>query len=137
MILIDTSLLIEVIRDKSGERAKRLLDHAGDEEIVLSRFAVLELMMGATDDADWRKLYTYITRKQILDASPETWMKAARVYAELRWGGTTIRSTIDCCIAQIALDYNCTLIHNDRDFEAIATVRPLKHLRLDLSKASP
>jgi predicted nucleic acid-binding protein len=32
--------------------------------------------------------------------------------------------------AQIALDEGATLVHDDRDFDAIATVRPLKLHRL-------
>jgi predicted nuclease of predicted toxin-antitoxin system len=43
--------------------------------------------------------------------------------------GLTVRSTIDCCIAQAAIDHQAVLIHNDRDFEAIAQVRSLQNLR--------
>jgi hypothetical protein len=42
--------------------------------------------------------------------------------------GLTVRSPIDCCIAQAALENNLLLIHNDRDFETIAQVRLLQHL---------
>jgi len=45
----------------------------------------------------------------------------------------TVRSTIDCLIAQVCVEHDATLLHNDRDFERIASVVPLKHLRLDLS----
>lgn len=41
--------------------------------------------------------------------------------------GLTVRSPIDCCIAQAALENNLLLIHNDRDFETIAQVRLLQH----------
>ena len=36
---------------------------------------------------------------------------------------------MDCCIAQAALENDLLLIHNDRDFETIAQVRSLQHLR--------
>jgi predicted nuclease of predicted toxin-antitoxin system len=42
--------------------------------------------------------------------------------------GSTVRSTIDCCIAQAAIDHQAVLIYNDRDFEAIAQVRSLQNL---------
>jgi hypothetical protein len=38
----------------------------------------------------------------------------------------TIRSTIDLLIAQIALEHHATLLHNDRDFDAVAQVCGLK-----------
>jgi len=39
-----------------------------------------------------------------------------------------VRSAADCLIAQIALENDLALLHNDRDFEAIRKVRPLKTL---------
>jgi hypothetical protein len=42
-------------------------------------------------------------------------------------------SPIDCCIAQIALDHAIVLLHRDRDFETIATIRPLRQARLTWS----
>nr|WP_217651864.1 hypothetical protein [Hydrococcus rivularis] len=50
-----------------------------------------------------------------------------RIYYDLRRQGLSVRSPIDCCIAQAALEYDLFLIHNDRDFETIAQVRPLQH----------
>jgi len=39
-----------------------------------------------------------------------------------------VRSAADCLIAQIALENELALLHSDRDFEAIAEVRPLRTL---------
>ena len=64
--------------------------------------------------------------------SAQTWIDASRIYFDLRRTGKTIRSSLDCCIAQLAIENKCTLLHNDRDFETIATVRSMKHTRLDL-----
>ena len=56
--------------------------------------------------------------------------EAARIDFELRRRGKTVRSPIDCCIAQIALDHDVLLLHRDRDFEVIAGVRPLREQHL-------
>jgi len=32
---------------------------------------------------------------------------------------------VDCCIAQIAIESGVLLLHQDRDFERIARIRPL------------
>ncbi len=57
--------------------------------------------------------------------SNEMWISSARIYYDLRKQGLTVRSSIDCCIAQLALSYQLTLIHNDKDFTVISKVRPL------------
>ena len=59
-----------------------------------------------------------------------SWSEAARIYFDLRRVGKTVRSPIDCCIAQIAMDNKALLLHRDRDFEVIAAVRPLRQKRL-------
>ena len=41
-----------------------------------------------------------------------------------------LRSPIDCCIAQIAMEHGALLLHCDKDFEAIASIRPLRQVRL-------
>jgi hypothetical protein len=37
----------------------------------------------------------------------------------------TIRKTVDCIIAQTAIEYKLGLLHNDSDFDRIAKVSPL------------
>jgi hypothetical protein len=54
---------------------------------------------------------------------------AARTWFDARRRGLTIRSAADCLIAQIALENDAFLLHDDDDFERIARVRPLKTLR--------
>ena len=130
MILIETSVLVSVLRDRSGASGRALLDLAGDREIVLTRFTELELLVGARDEQDWSNLRGYLADRRLLDPGMQTWQGAARIYFDLRRRGQTIRSMVDRCIAQIALEHDILLIHNDRDFEAISGVRPLKQQRL-------
>lgn len=53
-----------------------------------------------------------------------TYVEAARMYARCRWAGITPRTSIDCLIAQIAIEHDVPLYHDDRDFELIARVAP-------------
>ena len=130
MILIETSVLVTILRDGSGASARALLELAGDREIVFTRFTELELLVGARDEKDWAQLRAYLSERKLLEPGSQTWADAARIYFDLRRKGQTIRSLIDCCIAQVALDHDILLIHNDRDFEAIAELRPLKQQRV-------
>jgi predicted nucleic acid-binding protein len=51
------------------------------------------------------------------------------MYRSCRRAGKTPRSSNDCLIAQLAVEHALVLLHDDRDFEAIAAVIP--DLRLD------
>jgi hypothetical protein len=133
MILIDTTVLVDVLRDKSGVNAERLLVVLGTEEIAFTRFTELEMLMGAKDEAEWNGIRQYLTARSLLDPSASSWADAARTYYDLRRAGRTVRSIVDCCIAQMAIENDLTLLHNDRDFETIATVRPFKHQRVRLA----
>ena len=41
-----------------------------------------------------------------------------------RRAGVTLRSTIDCLIAQVALEHDLIVVHNDRDFDLLSGVVP-------------
>ena len=132
MILIDTSVWIEIFRDKTGNIVNALRKTIGAENYVLSRFNQLELLQGAIDQKEWELLEDYLSTQYYLEASPDTWPEAARIYFELRRKGFTINSPVDCCIAQIALEHGAFLLHRDKDFEKISRIRSLKQGRFKL-----
>lgn len=61
-----------------------------------------------------------------LEINQATYLAAAQIYRDLRIRGITIRKSIDCIIAAVALQHQCHLLHNDRDFEMIAKHFPLQ-----------
>ncbi len=89
----------------------------------------LELLQGSLNEQEWILLSTYLEVQDYIELIPSSWQSAARIYYDLRRQGPTVRSPIDCCIAQAALENDLLLVHNDRDFETIAQVRSLQHLR--------
>ena len=132
MILIDTSVWIEIFRDKTGNIVKALQKTIDAKNYVLSRFNQLELLQGARDQKEWELLADYLSTQYYLEASQDTWPEAARIYFELRRKGFTINSPVDCCIAQIALEHGAFLLHRDKDFEKISRIRSLKQGRFKL-----
>jgi len=126
MILIDTSIWIQVFRDKQGLEAKRIQAWINGRQIILTRFVQLELLQGCRDEKEWQLLNSYLEEQTYIDAKPSTWKSAARLYFDLRRQGLTVRSPIDCCIAQIALENRLILLHNDRDFLSIAKICPIQ-----------
>ena len=131
MILVDTSVWVLVLRDANGSAADALRSRIGPEVDVLCRFSQLELLQGARDEREWRLLVEYLDTQIYLEASGRTWREAARIYFDLRRKGLTVGSPVDCCIAQVALENGVRLLHRDRDFEAIARVRPLEQVYFD------
>ena len=73
-----------------------------------------------------RTQFLYLPR--IADPVPiDCLTEAAEIYRSGRKRGITIRSSIDCLIAAIAITNQIPVWHNDRDFDAIA-----KYTKLDV-----
>ncbi|XWK88319.1 MAG: PIN domain nuclease [Phormidium sp.] len=129
MFLIDTSVWIDVLRNRTGAVRQSLEAIINNESIFLNRFTQMELLQGCRDDREWTLLETYLQDQDYIEPTFNTWVAAARIYYDLQRQGLTVRSTIDCCIAQLAIENQLILIHNDRDFETIQRVRSLNCLR--------
>ena len=56
-------------------------------------------------------------------------VSAAEIYRQGRRRGITIRSSVDCLIAAIAIDNGVPVWHRDRDFAAIARYTGLEVVR--------
>ncbi|MDX2258055.1 MAG: PIN domain nuclease [Hyphomicrobiaceae bacterium] len=134
MAIIDTSLLVPLVRSRSDDYSTKFAAAIADLDIFLTSIAEIELLQGARDEGEWRRIEVVLARQEILRPVPECWRLAARTHFELRRQGRTVRSVLDCLVAEIAINQEMTLLHLDRDFETIATVRPLKQRRLDIAE---
>ena len=133
MILIDTSIWINIFRDKTQRYSQHFYEFIGEQDIVLTRFQQLELLQGCRDEREWGVLSEYLDGQDYLEMQPTTWAAATRIYYDLRKQGLTVRSPIDCCIAQLALENQLLLIHDDRDFITISKIVPLQQKQWVLS----
>jgi len=137
-MLIDTSAWVEYYRPlptQSQARHRNLLfkdlidDHLDQDELVYtSPTIVQELLQGTKTDTDWRRILRDIDAMVFLWLNDQMTMakEAANIYRRCRKEGVTVRKSPDCLIAQVALYYDLPLLHNDRDFNQIANVFPLK-----------
>ena len=124
--IVDTSVWVDVFRDASAERRRQLESIVDPDDVLLTPFTELELLQGCRNEEEWALLAAYLETQEYLAPSRKTWAAAARIFFDLRRLGKTVRSPIDCCIAQVAIDHGVLLIHRDRDFEVIAEIRPLQ-----------
>lgn len=130
MILIDSSVLIRVLRDGDGFMARRFRGLIRRRDWALTRFVQLELLCGCRDDVEFEDLSDYLDNQSYVEVSASTWIEGARMFSQLKSAGITIRSKLDCCIAQVAMANDLPLYHVDNDFEQIARHFPLKQHRL-------
>jgi len=87
----------------------------------ISSYTYQEVLQGSRDNEEFNKLNEYLSTQKIyfLPESIETYENGAKMFYNLRKAGITIRSTIDILIALTAIEYDLSLLHNDRDFEMI------------------
>lgn len=133
-MLIDTSVLVDLLRHRSPEVVRRFRRLVGRREYMVTRFTQIELLQGALNEEEWSELEGYLDNQSYAEAGHGTWRNAARTFFELKSSGRKVRSVIDCCIAELAIEHRLTLVHNDRDFVTIAAMRPLKARQVDITK---
>ena len=132
MILADSSVLIDVFRARRTPASDRLREAVYEgTPYAVPLPCVQEVLQGARDEPEWRLLRNFFESQEI--AEPADWqaahVEAARIFFECRRRGLTVRSSVDCLIAALALERRDILLHDDEDFEAIAKVRRLQTLR--------
>jgi predicted nucleic acid-binding protein len=125
MLLVDSSVWIDIGRAVSSD-ATRFLD-AQDErdELATTGVIVQEVLQGARTDRHYQAFRDKFWAMLILEPRElSTYEIAARLYRRARASGVTIRRSNDCLIAAIALEHGAMLVHNDRDFLALAQLEP-------------
>lgn len=127
MFLVDTSVWIDYLRRSYNEQARWLNDILDrDFPVGITQDIYREILQGAKTEASFERLEEFFGSQTFyFPVDPlQSHMDAARLYFRCRRAGLTVRSSADCLIAQIALEHDLLLLHNDRDFEAIASVEP-------------
>jgi predicted nucleic acid-binding protein len=124
MILVDTSIWINVFSHKSRVSIPiqyyPLLCTCGP--------IVQEVLQGISSVHEHRVVKDgLLSLSMVANPLPiDIFIEAGELFASGRKRGLTIRSSVDCLIAAIAIKNNLTLLHRDRDFKAIATFTNLQ-----------
>ena len=125
MTLVDTSVWIAVFRSKVPLRLEEEVDF---EEVVTCLPVLQEVLQGFRDERSFRLARTAMDALPMVEAplTRALFGEAVDLYRTARGHGLTIRSSVDCLIAACALRHDLTVLHTDRDFEALSRVSPLK-----------
>jgi hypothetical protein len=131
MILVDTSALVSFLRG-SRTPAALLLERleTDGEPFALAHVIVQECLAGARDAREWSRLLAYLASQELLAPRDPlaTHVAAARIFFDCRRRGWTVRSPVDCFVAQLAVEHGAAVLHEDRDYGVIARVRALRTL---------
>jgi len=129
VIIVDTSVLVDFFRGRDRPGAARLRRLEEEQTpFAVPAICCQEVLQGAKDRREWELLAEYLESQDLLFPRLlwPTHLNAARIFYDCRRKGLTVRSSADCFIAQLVLEEDGVLLHNDEDFEHIREVRPLR-----------
>ena len=131
MYLVDTSVWLDFFRNRPTQAVIRFEEILAENlPFGITSVIYQEVLQGADSLRDFSQLQEYLATQKFYHPQDPilSYEHAANLYITCRRQGITIRGTIDCLIAQIAIEHQLRLLHNDRDFSQIATVN--KKLKL-------
>jgi hypothetical protein len=135
VFLVDTSVWIEVFRNPPRLRLEALVEF---DTVVTCLPVVQEVLQGFADERGFLVARDAMRALPIVESPLQAavFEEAVQLYRMARRAGLTVRSGVDCLIAACALRHGLTVLHHDRDFEALARVSPLtaQEARLRLSR---
>ncbi len=90
---------------------------------------MMELLSGPTSEDVAARRHRFLLRftVQPLLTIDDT-LTAAAIQRRCRRSGVTVRSMIDCLVAAVAMRLDLPVLHQDIDFDRIASVAPLRAL---------
>jgi predicted nucleic acid-binding protein len=126
-VLVDTSAWVEYLRGTGSphHRWLRASVRAGTP-LAWTEPILFELTAGAGETQRAAELRALLLRGPMLAISGlQDWEQAAQLYRKARARGLTVRSSVNCLIAAVAIRTATPLLTVDRDFEALAEVSDL------------
>ena len=125
MILVDTSVLIGYFKgsnDASNVKMNYIIDNAIPYGICY--YVYQELLQGSANEREYNLLKDYLNTLPFYNLlyGKESFENAALMYMNCRKKGITVRSTVDLIIAEIAIENNLYLFHNDNDYTNITKI---------------
>jgi predicted nucleic acid-binding protein len=120
-VLVDTSVWIDHVNGHGSDEAEallRLID--SDVELCTCGVIAAEFLQGLRKDSSVRAFSAlFQDLLWLTPREPDSYLAAAALYRKLRRRGITVRSTIDCLIAVLAVEGDAALLARDADMDRI------------------
>jgi predicted nucleic acid-binding protein len=121
--IFDTSVWINLDKNVKNDETFLVEEYVQyfPDKLYLTPTIIQEILHGSRTIAEFEYKKRVLNDFNIFnDNWVDTSIAAAKLYFDLRKKGVTIRKSTDCLIAQIAIQNNVLLVHNDTDFDQIA-----------------
>jgi len=114
-VLLDSSAWIYYL-NRARLNAEQL------QQICVSPPIIQEVLQGIKDERAHERVKNGLLAMPCLGSplSLDTFLEASEIFRIGRKKGKTIRATIDCLIAAVAINAKIPVMHRDRDFDEIA-----------------
>jgi predicted nucleic acid-binding protein len=117
VILVDSSVWIDHLRNTITEQVLRLRSLVAREELLVGDLILCEVLQGLRTDAEAKLVEEALREFEIVSLTDsELAVKAAANYRFLRSRGFTVRRTIDLIIGTFCIERGHSLLHGGRDF---------------------
>lgn len=128
MIVVDTSVWIDVLNDIHSPQATRCVELIeSGQPVALTDVILTEILQGLRLDREATRVERHLRAFPILRLMElDDFALAAKLYRAARRAGVTIRKTLDCLIAAPCVRTGAPLLHSDADFDRLATCTPLR-----------
>lgn len=127
MILVDTSVWIDYFNGVSTTQTDHLDRILSEETVLMGDIILTEILQGFDSEKEFRLAKQALDPLDCVDLGGKSLaVKAASNFRLLRSKGITIRKTVDMLIGTWCIEHEVELLHNDKDFDQIASLLPLR-----------
>lgn len=120
MVLVDTTVWIDFFANSSFPHVQKLEALLiNSEDLCICGIILTEVLQGIRNDSEFRRTRDLFNNLIFLPMRHSIFLRSAEIYRSLRQKGITIRKSMDCMIASVALENEIPLLDNDKDFDPI------------------
>jgi predicted nucleic acid-binding protein len=118
VILVDSSVWIDYLRNADTRETEELERLFGRERLVIGDVILTEVLQGCTGERRFDQTLELLSDLDLIEiGGREVAIEAARNFRRLRAKGITVRKTIDTLIATRCILDELKLLYSDRDFD--------------------
>jgi len=129
MILVDSSVWIDFFNGRAVAAVSRLADllEDGSAPLGMADLVLFEVLRGFREEQDFHAARRTLAALPVVEIGGEDEaLRAAQHYRALRAQGYTVRSPVDVLLASYCIEHDYALLHSDRDFDVLESLRGLK-----------
>ena len=127
MLLPDSSVWVDFYNNHPSKAHEQLVKTIQCDEAVAYTGVILQEVLQGIRHARTRLMISDDFEPFVLlTPTLQTHRQAAEIYTRCRAKGITVRKSIDCLIAAIAIEHDVPVLQKDRDFPLIAQAFPLR-----------